>query len=366
MLVLSRKKDEVIVVGDDIEITLVDIRGDQFFLNDQVTYPGRSFRGHKIEGLLLNSRMVQGVFDDLNPETRSMFDYPDGPWDPDRNTSEFIANMPIWRSAGLLGFGINFQGGSPQGYSADQPWHNSAFDEKGALRDDYCQRMDRIIRKADELGMVVILGLFYFGQDRRLADEHAVRVAVIHAVDWVAKQGYTNVLIEIANEIDVRRYTHESIKTDRCHELIELAQQRSKGKVKNDIGRLYVSASYGGCTIPKPNVVKAADFILVHGNGAKEPQIIRDMVAKTRQVDGYRGQPIVFNEDDHFEFDKEDSNFLAAVSQYASWGYFDYRKRGEPFETGYQSVPVDWSISTERKKGFFNLVAEMTGSEARF
>ena len=29
MLVLSRKKDEVIVVGDDIEITLVDIRGDQ-------------------------------------------------------------------------------------------------------------------------------------------------------------------------------------------------------------------------------------------------------------------------------------------------------------------------------------------------
>ena len=29
MLVLSRKKDEVIIVGDDIEITLVDIRGDQ-------------------------------------------------------------------------------------------------------------------------------------------------------------------------------------------------------------------------------------------------------------------------------------------------------------------------------------------------
>ncbi len=29
MLVLSRKKDEVIVVGDDIEITVVDIRGDQ-------------------------------------------------------------------------------------------------------------------------------------------------------------------------------------------------------------------------------------------------------------------------------------------------------------------------------------------------
>lgn len=29
MLVLSRKKDEVIVIGDDIEITVVEVRGDQ-------------------------------------------------------------------------------------------------------------------------------------------------------------------------------------------------------------------------------------------------------------------------------------------------------------------------------------------------
>ena len=29
MLVLSRQKDETIVIGDDIEITIVDVRGDK-------------------------------------------------------------------------------------------------------------------------------------------------------------------------------------------------------------------------------------------------------------------------------------------------------------------------------------------------
>ncbi len=29
MLVLSRKKDESIMIGDDVEITIVDIRGDK-------------------------------------------------------------------------------------------------------------------------------------------------------------------------------------------------------------------------------------------------------------------------------------------------------------------------------------------------
>jgi hypothetical protein len=39
----------------------------------------------RIEGLLMNSRMVQGIFDDLNPATRDMWVYPDTQrWDPDR------------------------------------------------------------------------------------------------------------------------------------------------------------------------------------------------------------------------------------------------------------------------------------------
>ena len=145
--------------------TTLAIHNEHFLINDQLTYPERQWRGMKIEGLLMNSRMVQGIFDDLNPQTRSMWDYPDGPWDPDRNTREFIEQMPVWRRHGLLSFTINLQGGSPHGYSREQPWINSAFDfADGSLREAYMARLAKILDRADELGMAPIVGLFYFGQ----------------------------------------------------------------------------------------------------------------------------------------------------------------------------------------------------------
>lgn len=147
--------------------TQVEIKGDRFFLNGKVTYQGIHGHGRAIEGLLLNTRMVQGIFDDLNPETRAQWGYPDtGIWDPDRNTAEFIEAMPLWRDHGILAFTLNLQGGSPFGYSKKQPWVNSAIDPSGMLRDDYLGRLERILDRADELGMVVILGIFYFGQEK--------------------------------------------------------------------------------------------------------------------------------------------------------------------------------------------------------
>jgi hypothetical protein len=159
----------------------------------------------RIEGLLLNSRMVQGIFDDLNPETRSLWDYPDGPWDAERNTREFVAAMSAWRSHGLLSFTINLQGGSPHGYSGGekQPWLNSAFDAAGDLRPDYMARLNLIFDEADRLGMAPILGLFYYSQDRHLVDEEAVLRASDNATDWVLNSGYCNVLVEINNQADV-------------------------------------------------------------------------------------------------------------------------------------------------------------------
>lgn len=340
--------------------TVVSIRSGQFLINGRPTYEGRVYKGMKIEGLLMNSRMVQGVFDDLNPETRSRWNYPDtGQWDPERNTREFIAAMPEWRRHGLLGFTINFQGGSPQGYSQDQPWHNSAFNADGTLRNDYLSRMERILDKADELGMVAIVGYFYFGQDQRLRDEEAVKRATREATNWLLGKGYRNVLVEIANECDNRKYDQAIIKKDRIHELINLAKSITHNGARSG-RRLLVSASFNGGSIPSSNVVEASDFLLLHGNGVKEPERISAMVEQTRQVAGDRPAPILFNEDDHFDFDKPVNNMMKAVGAYTSWGYFD--PGASDYRDGYQCPPVNWGINTERKKAFFTLLKEVTGA----
>ena len=339
--------------------TTVSIQGDAFHLNGAPTYKGREWRGHNVEGLLMNSRMVQGIFDDKNPATAAQWAYPDtGKWDAERNTREFLAAMPEWRRHGLLAFTINFQGGSPQGYSSAQPWENSAFNADGTLRADYTARLARILDRADELGMVAIVGYFYFGQDERLRDEAAVLKATDEATKWLLDGGWRNVLVEVNNECNVR-YDHAILKPERVHELIARVKSAQR-----DTRRLLVSTSYGGGAVPRENVVRAADFLLLHGNGVKEPKRIGEMVRQTRAVPGYTPKPILFNEDDHFDFDKPENNFTAAVSERAGWGYFDFRMKGEKFDDGFQSVPVNWSLSSARKRGFFKLLAEITGSEA--
>jgi hypothetical protein len=302
--------------------------------------------------------MVQAIFDDSNPQTVSRWAYPDtNKWDADRNTREFVAAMPEWRKHGLLAVTVNLQGGSPEGYSSAQPWHNSAFNADGTLRSDYLKRLETVLDQADELGMVVILGVFYFGQDGRLTDDTAVKAGVERAVDWLVENDYSNVLLEIDNECDVKAYHHAILKADRVDELILSARRLANSKNFP----LRVGTSYAGGVVPKENVLKSSDFLLMHGNGVNRPAHIREMVRQARQVASYHPMPILFNEDDHYDFDRPDNNFVAAIEEHASWGYFDYRRKGESFDEGYQSVPVNWDLSSQRKQSFFKLLGEITG-----
>jgi hypothetical protein len=342
----------------------VSITNGGFAINGAPTYPGRSWKGHRIEGLLFNSRMANAVADDENPSTRGAWAYADGEWDAERNTREFIAALPSYRAHGLLAVCLNIQGGSPQGYSWHQPWKICGFTPEGALKPAWAARLEKVVKACDALGMVVILGLFYGKQSGTLKDEAAVKAAVGNTVDWLLAHDATNVLIEIGNEVDLENaFAHPIITHARCHELIDLAKKRGQGK-------LLVSTSLIMRDTPPAAIVAVADFLLPHGNRIHgpagplqpSPHGIRLQVMNWRASPAYRGQPMVYNEDDHFEFDKADNHMVAAVESGASWGYFDYRMSRERFEDGFQSLPVNWTISSVRKRAFFGLLKEITGA----
>jgi hypothetical protein len=348
----------------------VSIVGDAFHINGAPTYAGKIWATadggqHRIEGLLLNARLPQAIFDDPVPETRGQWMYPDTRlWDPNRNTQEFIDAMPSWLEHGLLGLAINLQGGCPFGYCRSQPWNNSAFNDDGSLRPDFMARLERVLDSADELGMVPILGYFYFGQDERMEDEAAVVRAVENATQWILEKGYRNVVIEITNECNIS-YDHAILRCNRVHELIE----RAKG-MTHEGRRLYVSTSLGGGSVPPANIVEASDYVLLHGNGVQDPNRMAAMIREVRAMEAYRPMPIVNNEDDRPWRDvdqgwgEDGNNFAVAVRNYAGWGYFDFRQPEEHslYNEGFQSVPVNWQISSERKRDFFDLLAQITGS----
>lgn len=366
--------------------TRLAIDSEDFRINGRLTYAGRHWKGHRVEGQLMNIRAVNAIFDDLNPDTQDRWAYPDtGRWDAERNLSEFLAMLPVYRAHGVLALTINLQGGSPEGYCDIQPWINTAFTAYGELRPAYMDRLRRVLDRFDELGMVAIIGLYYFGQDERLVDEEALRNGVRNAIAWITDHGYTNVIIEINNEcgigryeneislvrdkgpeVDPRvagsRYEHAILRPERVHELIQLAKDcRPAGH------QLPVGTSYRGGMIPSEEVVAVSDVVLLHGNGTPTPADIGKAVTRVKALARYRPMPIVFNEDDNHGFDQPTNDLISAVEHHASWGLYDpgagaggYHTRGNYID-GFQNVPINWTINTERKRAFFKLLLDITG-----
>lgn len=318
--------------------TQVTISGSNFLINGAVTLPKSA-----MAGMLPNSRMVQAIFDDANPQTVSKWVYPDTKkWDANRNTQEFINAIPSWRKAGLLAVTVNLQGGGPIAgqFGPSQPWINTAFNPDGSLKSAYLTRLDKVIRALDANGMVAIVGLFYTGQEKRISSDAAVVKAVDNIIDWLVAQKYSNVMVEIVNEPSQGHFPDHPIlyQATALANLVAHAHQRAAGK-------LYISAT----NYKNSALIKSSDYILLHGNSMTPAGV-------TAAVQYYRkltNKPIVFNEDS-----TSIQKFDNAVAAGASWGYYDQGKNN--YTDGYQSPPVNWGINTTNKKNFFKEVTKLT------
>lgn len=269
-------------------MTKIDIRDTQWLIDGKVTYPGA-----QAEGLLMNVRMVNATFEDRN---RADFD-------SDANTRAFMDRIPDYYAHGIRAFTLCLQGGMP-GYEGVL---NSAFESDGVLREGYLGRVEWVIRACDEIGIAVILGCFYQRQDQVLADSEAVRSAVGNTVCWIGERGFTNVVLEVANEHAHRGFTHEIIRSPEGQvELITFAKETCPD--------LIVTTSGMGSGRASEKIVEIADFIIIHFNNTPIEEV-------PDRISAFKGlsKPIVCNEDTKIHNRGAEVASLC-VAQGCSWG----------------------------------------------
>lgn len=284
----SRSRAAKSEAGSEAGRTRVSIVGGRWHLNGAVTYPGT-----RAEGLLMNARMVNAVFEDTK---RTDFD-------PEANTDEFIRHIPDYVKHGVRAFTLSLQGGMP-GYEGAL---NSAFNPDGSLREAYLARVRRVIEACDRHGAAVILSCYYQRQDQVLKDEEAVRAGVVNTANWIRANRFTNVMLEVANEFPIKGFDHPLLRTaDGQVELMRLARRAAPG--------LLVSSSGYGDGILPDEVARASDFLLPHFNSVSVEAIGAKIAALRKYA-----KPIVCNEDDKVGA-RGVQAAEASVAHGASWG----------------------------------------------
>ena len=320
--------------------TNVSVDGEKILINDKLIYSDIDGSKPEAHGLLMNARFIQGVFDDAaDPERFARWGH--SSWDPMANTEGLIAALPEWYNYGLRGFTVGFQGGGPCFSINNRSIDNNPFGEEGTSLDpNYAERMDKLIRAADEVGMVVFVSYFYGDQARRLRNGKAVRNAVTTASRFLKEGGYSNVIIEVANEMNIGSFNDHPIiqQPEGMSALLDLAREESGGML---------AGCSGGGSYRNQEVAEASDIILIHGNGCTR-QRYYNMIEEVRGW-GF-DRPIVCNEDSQAIGQLE-----VAYKTQTSWGYYNNMTKQEP--------PADWGVTKGEDAFFAWRMAEGIGIE---
>jgi len=132
----------------------------------------------------------------------------------------------------------------------------------------------------------------------------------------VLDRGYRNVLIEINNECNIS-YDHEILKPLRVHELIERVKTTPAAAAGCSPARATAAAPFQGRTSRDRPISSCCTAMVSHRRIASP-----DGPGLERMVGG-APKPIVFNEDDHYDFARPRTTSSRRLPC-TLVGYFDY------------------------------------------
>lgn len=331
------------------------------------TCSGPEFR-RQAQGKLMNLRLAQALFHDEWMKEQ--------PFDPDRNTDRVIEALDVYRRHGVLMIAVSLQGAEAgydpkingisrangYKYGPQKGTSVSAFRPDGSLKPEWMGRLERLLRAADSKGMIVNLLFFYQGQDEQFDSNEAIYAAARNATDWLIEKDFRNVLIDVANEWDLsgNRWDLDYFIPKNIIGLMEAIRERFEKRHADYV--LPVSASSDGRMAYPDSLAKAADYVLIHGNGRK-PEEKAARASQLRDVP----RPVLMNEDDNgrastaANLEKELASCDALFEKAAGWGYMPW-VQAQRFPFRYMPAETaDFSDSTaeaERDMRYFHAVLD--------
>jgi hypothetical protein len=296
----------------------------------QKTYSGAEYRP-QAKGKLMNLRLVQALYHDEWLTQK--------PFDPEANTDAVIAALDFYKSHGVLMINVSLQGGQAgmdhqiygldrsngYRYGPEKGTYVSAFRPDGSLKPEWLGRLERLLTAADKRGMIVNLMYFYQGQDELFESTEAIHRAAHDITGWLIAKNFRNVIVDIANEWDLRgdRWDFASYIPDNVLQLIKETRDRFQ-KLHADFA-LPIGVSSDGRMNYAESFLQSVDVVLLHGNG-RTPQ---QKVQRTADLKNWE-RPILMTEDDNgrpsatAHLAAELASCDAFFNQAAGWGYMPW------------------------------------------
>ena len=267
------------------------------------TYAGGSFRG-KVKGSLALVRVTQAIFDDEWLKER--------PFDPGANTDRLIEKLDVYKQHGVAGIVVSMQGGNPgyadesngvqRGVSADLGEKAgalvSAYSRDGSLKPEWMARLDRLLKAADQRGLIVCLVLFQQDQDEALESPEAIVAAAGNVARHLIERDARNVIVDVADAWDEPegRWDHRRF----VPRYVELLIRAVREQFQHASFSLPIGASSGSGMLYPMSLARLCDLVLLQGDG-RTPA---DKLARSKQFKQY-GRPVLM---------VSDSNGLAATN----------------------------------------------------
>ena len=346
-------------------------KSERFYLRDssqarwQLTYTGGLYR-RQARGKLMTLRLGQSLFDDEWLEERQ--------FDPEGNTTRVIEALDFYKQHGVMALTVSLQSGNP-GYdekvngiarngSAKQGKTRgaliSAFAPDGSLKAAWTARLERLLRAADQRGMVVCLTYFHSAQDEIFTEPKTIAAAARNITDWLIEKDFRNVIINVADEWDLggRSWDHARFIPENINRLVEFVRER----FNHADYTLPIGASSSGKMSYPDSLARVCDLVLLHGDGRTPGE----KLSRLRQFRS-TGRALWMIRDDNgrettpANLSREKASADALFKLGAGWGYMPW-KQAHRFPFAY--VPQQTSeLSSEmpesrRDEAYFRAVLE--------